>query len=83
MPATTGLHGPDEVPAGGAAPSVDDPAVVDTVTPAPLVVRRRGGRRVSTDPVPGSDPAPAPEPPRHSSGENDRQLRDDVPPHWG
>ncbi|NIJ04966.1 hypothetical protein [Frigoribacterium faeni] len=72
-----------DVPAGGAGRP--DPAgpVVETVASAPLVVRRRGGRRVSTDPVPGSDPAPAPEPPRHSSGENDRQLRADVPPHWG
>ncbi|MBF4580130.1 hypothetical protein [Frigoribacterium sp. VKM Ac-2530] len=79
----TAPHVLDEVPEGGARRPVLDPAVVETAGPAPLVVRRRGGRRVSTDPVPGSDPAPAPEPPRHASGENDRQLRDDVPPHWG
>jgi hypothetical protein len=79
----TAPHAPEEVPEGGASRSTLDPAVVEAAGSAPLVVRRRGGRRVSTDPVPGSDPAPAPEPPRHASGENDRQLRDDVPPHWG
>jgi hypothetical protein len=79
----TAPHAPDEVPEEGARRPVLGPAVVETAGSAPLVVRRRGGRRVSTDPVPGSDPAPAPEPPRHASGENDRQLRDDVPPHWG
>jgi len=43
-------------------------------------VRRR--RRVTTQPVPGSDPAPSPEPARHRDGENDAQLLRDVPPHW-
>lgn len=43
-------------------------------------VRRR--RRVTTQPVPGSDPTPAPEPARHGTGENDVRLRADVPPHW-
>lgn len=43
-------------------------------------VRRR--RRVTTQPVPGYDPAPSPEPARHRDGENDDQLRRDVPPHW-
>ncbi|WP_133738417.1 hypothetical protein [Frigoribacterium sp. PhB116] len=79
----TSPRDPDSGPAGGAGRPADDPAVVEAIASAPLVVRRRGGRRVSTEPVPGSDPAPAPEPPRHASGENDRQLRDDVPPHWG
>ncbi|WP_148050093.1 hypothetical protein [Frigoribacterium sp. PhB107] len=80
----TSPRDPDSGPAGGAGRPADDRAVVEAIASAPLVVRRRGGgRRVSTDPVPGSDPAPAPEPPRHASGENDRQLRDDVPPHWG
>jgi hypothetical protein len=68
---------------GGAASDDDAPDVVEAVAQRPLVVRRRGGRRVSTDPVPGSDPTPAPEPPRHASAENDAQLRADVPPHWG
>jgi hypothetical protein len=43
-------------------------------------VRRR--RRVTTQPVAGYDPAPPPEPARHRDGENDDQLRRDVPPHW-
>ncbi|NRD26977.1 hypothetical protein [Frigoribacterium sp. VKM Ac-2836] len=56
---------------------------LEAVEQRPLVVRRRAGRRVSTDPVPGSDPTPAPEPDRQGSSENDRRLRADVPPHWG
>lgn len=43
-------------------------------------MRRR--RRVTTQPVPGYDPAAPPEPARHRDGENDDQLRRDVPPHW-
>lgn len=42
--------------------------------------RRR--RRVTTQPVPGYDPAAPAEPARHRDGENDDQLRRDVPPHW-
>jgi hypothetical protein len=45
--------------------------------------RGRHRRRVTTDPPAGSDPAPAPEPPRHASTENDEQLKRDKPPHWG
>lgn len=42
-----------------------------------------GPRRVRTDPVPGSDPHPTPEPERHAPHENDERLRGDKPPHWG
>lgn len=45
--------------------------------------RRRKHRRVRTEPVPGSDPNPQPEPPRHADDENDDRLRADKPPHWG
>lgn len=45
--------------------------------------RPRIRRRVTTDPVPGTDPHPSAEPRRHASGENDDQLKRDVPPHWG
>jgi hypothetical protein len=46
--------------------------------------RPRGKRRrVTTEPVPGSDPNPAPEPPRGSGTENDERLKADKPPHWG
>jgi hypothetical protein len=38
--------------------------------------------RVTTDPPLGSDPTPAPEPPRGSSTENDARLRADKPPHY-
>ncbi|OII10256.1 hypothetical protein BIU97_11835 [Curtobacterium sp. MCBA15_009] len=44
------------------------------------LVRRR--RRVTTQPVPGYAPDAPPEPARHRDGENDDQLRRDVPPHW-
>jgi hypothetical protein len=56
-----------------------DPAS-DDAAPAPRI--RRQGRRVRTEPVAGSDPAPEPEPRRHSGGENDDRLRGDVPPHY-
>jgi hypothetical protein len=42
----------------------------------------KGRRRAQTNPPPGSDPAPAPEPKRHSKGENDDRLRGDKPPHY-
>jgi len=43
---------------------------------------RRRGRRVTTPPPAGSDPTPAPEPPRHSSTENDARMRAEKPPHY-
>jgi hypothetical protein len=45
--------------------------------------RRRPHRRVTTEPPPGSDPSPAPEPPRHGNTENDDRLKAETPPHWG
>jgi len=62
--------------------SGDEPGEGDEATDA-RKPRPRIRRRVTTEPVPGSDPNPAPEPRRHSSGENDDQLKRDVPPHWG
>ncbi len=61
-------------PPGSAVPQPD------TDDPSGGPVRRR--RRVTTQPVAGYDPAPPPEPARHRDGENDDQLRRDVPPHW-
>ncbi len=52
----------------------------EPVKPAP---RKRVRRRVTTQPVPGSDPTPQKEPPRHTEDENDFRLRQDKPPHWG
>ncbi|WP_065961896.1 hypothetical protein [Curtobacterium sp. UCD-KPL2560] len=79
------------VPGAAGGPQADDateaaPPVPDAAD-GPQVDGRPGGatrprRRVTTQPVPGSDPAPAPEPPRHRAGENDDQLLRDVPPHW-
>ncbi|GAB2985045.1 hypothetical protein GCM10027282_25740 [Frigoribacterium salinisoli] len=70
-------------PVAGGPASDASGAPVDGAAAPQLVVRRRAGRRVTTDPVPGTDPTPAPEPERHSSAENDARLREDVPPHWG
>lgn len=49
--------------------------------PAAAPLRRRH-RRVTTDPPPGSDPAPIEEPDRHDPGENDERMRGDKPPHY-
>lgn len=54
-------------------------AVPPTVAPQ---VRRRG-RRVTTEPVPGTDPNPAPVDRRVDSRDNDQRLKADKPPHWG
>ena len=45
--------------------------------------RRRPGRRVTTDAVPGSDPTPAPLDRRVDTHDNDARLKSDKPPHWG
>ncbi|ROQ38642.1 hypothetical protein EDF46_2283 [Frondihabitans sp. PhB188] len=51
--------------------------------PAPAVhgLRRRG-RRVTTQPAPGTDPTPAPSDRRVDSSANDERLKADKPPHW-
>ncbi|TPW75600.1 hypothetical protein [Schumannella soli] len=46
----------------------------------PVSARRR--RRVTTAPPAGSDPHPAPEPPRGSGTENDARMRAEKPPHY-
>ncbi|PZE59732.1 hypothetical protein DEJ33_13855 [Curtobacterium sp. MCPF17_047] len=71
---------------GGTQPTAAEPPVpqvaADTAS-APSRGLVRSGRRVTTTPVPGSDPTPSPEPPRHGTGENDDRLLRDRPPHWG
>ncbi|MFT4123117.1 MAG: hypothetical protein QM635_04715 [Microbacteriaceae bacterium] len=47
-----------------------------------VVARRSGPRRAGTEPPPGSDPHPEPEPRRHAVTDNDERMRRDVPPHW-
>jgi hypothetical protein len=71
--------------ASSAAPPVRPADTEDDVAPAAGAqpggaTRRR--RRVTTQPVPGYDPAAPSEPARHRDGENDDRLRRDVPPHW-
>jgi hypothetical protein len=61
----------------------DTPAFSSGATDATPPRRPRVRRRVTTAPVPGSDPTPLPEPARHAQGENDEQLKRDKPPHWG
>jgi hypothetical protein len=60
-----------------------EPPVRPVVTPERTGGAVRPRRRVTTQPVPGSDPAPVSEPPRHGHGENDARLLGDRPPHWG
>jgi hypothetical protein len=75
----------EAAPQDPAADSGDDvtsvPVVAVPPPPAPIV--RRRGRRVTTEPAPGSDPAPAPVDRRVDSHDNDARLRGDKPPHWG
>ena len=56
-----------------------EPTVEATPSDPP---RRRGPRRATTLPPAGSDPTPLPEPPRHSSTENDERMRREKPPHY-
>lgn len=70
--------GADVTDRGAAAPASAHPSTDQQVPRT-----RRPNRRVRTEPVPGTDPNPAPEPRRHSSSENDERLRADKPPHWG
>jgi hypothetical protein len=57
--------------------------VAEQESTEPVVPRPRGTRRrVTTQPVPGSDPHPQPEGPRSSGTENDARLKADKPPHW-
>ena len=67
---------------GRHAASVEPDAGSPDVTDAPARHRKKHAR-VRTDPVPGTDPNPAPEPPRSTGTENDARLKQDVPPHWG
>jgi hypothetical protein len=51
--------------------------------PKHLAPVQRKHRRVTTGPIPGTDPTPQPEPERHAENENDERLKADKPPHWG
>ncbi|KQO63402.1 hypothetical protein ASF23_03825 [Curtobacterium sp. Leaf261] len=87
-PGTDHLLGTWAAPADQAPDATPSRTQDDDATRAAPPVRRSGAtarrsRRVTTAPVPGSDPHPAPEPERHGDGENDARLRGDVPPHWG
>ncbi|AMM20072.1 hypothetical protein AX769_07720 [Frondihabitans sp. PAMC 28766] len=58
----------------------DSGPIAEPAAPTPVV--RKRGRRVTTDPVPGTDPAPAPVDRRVDSHDNDQRLKADKPPHW-
>jgi len=62
----------------------DDQGAQDAVARAQEQPRgvRRPGRRVTTDPVRGSDPTPAPVDRRRDRHDNDARLKADKPPHW-
>ncbi len=51
--------------------------------PKHLAPVQRKHRRVTTGPIPGTDPTPQPEPERHAENETDERLKADKPPHWG
>jgi hypothetical protein len=48
----------------------------------PASEARKRRRRVTTQPPPGSDPAPQSEPERHELTENDERLKAEKPPHY-
>ena len=60
----------------------DGVSALIVAAPVPPPVIRRGRRRATTQPVPGSDPSPAPEAPRHTLTENDARLNAEKPPHY-
>ena len=62
-------------------PAESEPGAEPASEPGPPSTPRRR-RRARTEPPPGSDPHPAPEPPRHASTDNDARLRGDKPPHY-
>jgi hypothetical protein len=55
------------------------PRMAEDSTP-PVI--RKGPRRATTEPVPGTDPSPAPEADRHTLTENDARLKAEKPPHY-
>jgi hypothetical protein len=59
-----------------------DPAEPQPAAEPAAERRARVRRRVTTPPAVGSDPTPAPEPPRHPRNENDERMRADKPPHY-
>ncbi|WP_213813622.1 hypothetical protein [Glaciihabitans sp. dw_435] len=73
----------DDPAAGTSAGEATRAAARDTAAGAPSEPpARRSRRRVTTQPVPGSDPNPAPEAPRHTLEENDDRLKAEKPPHY-
>jgi hypothetical protein len=74
VPATPQASATPHLPETPQAPAV--PAA------APTPVIRKGPRRATTEPVPGSDPSPAPEAARHTLTENDARLKAEKPPHY-
>jgi hypothetical protein len=61
------------------APTAED-SVGQGMSSTPVI--RKMNRRATTQPAPGSDPRPAPEPDRHTLTENDDRLKAEKPPHY-
>jgi hypothetical protein len=65
-----------------AEPSAEAVATGPDVAARPPRRSPRVRRRATTPPPDGTDPTPAPEPPRHPRNENDDRMRADKPPHY-
>ena len=61
-------------------PTTPQVAAVSATPQVPVI--RKGPRRATTEPVPGTDPSPAPEAARHTLTENDARLKAEKPPHY-
>jgi ribosomal protein L15 len=79
--AGAGAGAGDSAGVGGTG-SGTSPGTSDVTTASAVPVIRRLPRRATTQPVPGSDPRPAPEPERHTLTENDDRLKAEKPPHY-
>ena len=75
-----------QVPVTSVTPQVPEvsetPQVPGAADASRVPVIRKGPRRATTQPVPGTDPSPAPEAARHTLTENDARLKAEKPPHY-
>jgi hypothetical protein len=81
-PAPTGVDASALAPAGTSEAAPTEPPVLSAPSEPQQPVIRRMNRRATTQPAPGTDPRPAPEPTRHTLTENDARLKAEKPPHY-